>query len=380
MDQSHTSRIRSPLDAVAAVRLLSVYWPRVVPRARAELRRWYAHAQRIPDPWLRGLATATLDDESLNAEAAAVFAVLVPRRHRRAVVALTVAFQVMYDYLDSLGEEPAGDMLVAGLRAHEALTAVFSKSDTAAYYSGYGVRLEDGDYLRALIEACRDALDSLPARAEISDIGLQAAARCRAAQSLTHSARQRGLNGLRAWVSSQVAGNDYRWWEVASAGISSLAVHALFAAAADSRTTRSAAAAVDAAYFPSVCAVSTLLDSLVDVTSDREAESHSYVSFYTSDTEAAARLGAVTRRAAADARALPRGRYHLAILAGVAAFYLTAPQARFAPLGAAPQVLGALRPGVTPVYATLRVRRVMKELASRLPPRAGLVRAWGHNR
>ena len=116
---------------------------------------------------------------------------------------------------------------------------------------------------------------------------------------------------------------------------------------------------------PGVCALSTLLDSLVDVAADADGMSHSYVSYYATDAEMADRIVDVTRRATRDARALPQGRYHLAILSGVAAFYLSTQEARAAPLCAARRVLDELRPSVTPVYVTLRTRRWLKRSVRR---------------
>jgi hypothetical protein len=60
----------------ALLQTLSVYWGSIWPVARAEIERWRRRSTRIPDPELRSNAIATIAEEHLNAESAAVFAVL----------------------------------------------------------------------------------------------------------------------------------------------------------------------------------------------------------------------------------------------------------------------------------------------------------------
>ena len=95
-----------PPEIIALVTAGVVYWLTIYPRARLEIRRWRRRAQRIPDLTLRAQALYKLTFERLNPEAAAFFAVLAPWRHRRALVRLMVDFQIAYDYLDAINEEP----------------------------------------------------------------------------------------------------------------------------------------------------------------------------------------------------------------------------------------------------------------------------------
>ncbi|MGE5527098.1 MAG: DUF2600 family protein, partial [Methanosarcina sp.] len=140
---------------------------------------------------------------------------------------------------------------------------------------------------------------------------------------------------------------------------SSVAAHALIAAAADPRTDVGAAAAIDAAYCPSIGALTVLLDDLVDRDADLAAGEHNYLGYYRDTEEAAERIAAIGREATTAVRALPRRRRHAAILAGVAAFYLSAPAAQSA--YAAPirqRLLEALGPGTKPLAAFMRLRRL----------------------
>src|SRR5215218_1030654 len=99
---------------VALVRANARFWPTVFPAVRRELRRWDRRAHTIPDPALRSQALAKLRNERFNAEVAATLATLVAPVRRREVTEAIVALEVMYDYLDGLGEQSVHDPLADG--------------------------------------------------------------------------------------------------------------------------------------------------------------------------------------------------------------------------------------------------------------------------
>jgi tetraprenyl-beta-curcumene synthase len=300
----------------------------VVPRVRAEQRRWADEATAIPDPALREAALAALRDKGANPEATGVFALLVPRRGRAGALRAMTALQTAIDYLDVLGERPLEDPLAAGLALHEALPeALDPGGERSRWYSRFPQR-EDGGYLAALVDACRAAVAALPG----GDAGLpaarRAARRCGEGQSHTHAAGEDDGARLRAWAEGLAPAEPpqesrpYRWWELAAGASSSVAAHALIAAAADGGTDAAEAEAIDATYFPPVGALTVLLDDLVDREEDLATGEHNYLAYYAGPAEAAERLALLAGRAREATAKLRRRRRHAAILAGVAAFYL----------------------------------------------------------
>src|SRR5580704_6458437 len=113
-------------EIIGSVTAGVVYWLTIYPRARLEIRRWRRRAQGIPDLTLRAQALYKLTHERLNPEAAAFFAVLAPRRYRRLLVRLMVDFQIAYDYLDGINEQPTTAALRNGLQLHRALSDAVS--------------------------------------------------------------------------------------------------------------------------------------------------------------------------------------------------------------------------------------------------------------
>jgi tetraprenyl-beta-curcumene synthase len=345
------------VEIIAFVTAGVVYWLTIYPRARLEIRRWAARAGQIPDPTLRAQALFKLRYERLNPEAAAFFAVLAPRRHRATLVRLMVCFQIAYDYLDAINEDPDTAVLRNGLQLHKALIdAVRSRPSGCDYYR-YHPQREDGGYLADLVRACQDALRVLPSTAAIESLLIRAAERCGEAQSRNHAMLVEGDGQLIDWASSQCETGEYLWWELAAAGISCLALHALFAAAACA-TTLEEAGHIDMAYFPSVCAISALLDSLVDRSDDSAGTNHSFVAHYESSTVAARRFAAITSEARTLSSMLTDRHRHGVILAGIASFYLSAPGASSElALPVATRTLDCLGRSSAPILAVMRLRR-----------------------
>lgn len=366
------ARATTAQDAVTTIALLAQYYALIVPRARRELRRWELRARCIPDPHLRTQAVATLREEMANAEAATVFATTAPRSYWPVLVQLLVAFQVMYDYLDTVGEEPVEDPLGNGLQLHQALIAALDPAEPLADWYRLHLCRDDGGYLDELVMTCRTCLALLPAAAAVRPIAKRAATRCGQGQSYTHAAAQDPACDLAAWSRRQDRATDYLWWEVAAGAISSVGVEALLAAAADPRTTHLDGVRIDDAYFPSMCALSTLLDSLVDFERDLATGNHNAYGLYPSRAQATERLATIAGYAATGVRDLRHSRRHAAILAGIAGYYLSAegaesPDAR----AAATAIIDRLGPMVPMVLMTMRLRRQRRSDADDEPPGAG---------
>jgi tetraprenyl-beta-curcumene synthase len=347
-------------DAGVLLSTLGRYWVTIFPTARREIHYWRVRAETIPDPTLRSFARRTLAHEGMNAEGAALFATLAPRALRASVVRLVVCFQVMYDYLDVLTEQPVPDSLSASRRVHRALTTALGQpSPSHGYYTDH-VHGDDGGYLDGLIEACRKRLADLPSTAVVAPFALEAARRSADGQSYSHAAVFATNERLMRWATNATPpGLDLQWWETAAASESSLAIHALLASAADPALTPSAAERISAAYWPWITGLNALLDDFVDRAEDAAEGTHSYVANYASDADAAHRVATIAGQATQMVRTLPRSRQHAVILAAMTSFYLSAPQAASPDVRAvAVGVRAELDTDVRVLLAMLRARRL----------------------
>jgi hypothetical protein len=348
---------------VALVLANARYWSTVAPLVRAQLDHWATRAVAIPDGNLREVALANLREEGFNAQATATLATLAPREHRRAAVEAIVGFQVLYDYLDSLVEQPLTDPLEDGHRLYGAfLDAIVLDSEPRGDYYARAHGSDDGGYLEEMVGVVRGALRRLPSQAAIAAVSARAAERCAQAQVRAHAAQLLGNAQLERWAKSNALDSGRQWREfLAGAVTSGLALHALIAIAADPHTSQARALTIDELYL-SVCALSTLLDGLIDYEQDmHDMGRPGYVRYY-EDRESLARgLKGVIGHATAAARDVHDEAYHLMTLVGVAAYYVSAPTAssEFA-RPVTEQVRRELKPLITPTLAVMRAWRSVK--------------------
>jgi tetraprenyl-beta-curcumene synthase len=294
------------------------YWIAVFPSARCEIRRWRRRATTIADPALRTLALETLETKWANLEGAAAFAVFVPSAERLTVTRATLAWQAIYDFADTLVEQPCRDRAANARDLHSSLLVAVTPGAPHANYYAHHVHRDDCGYMTALVDASRLALLALPLYRTVCDL-VQLNAH-RIVKYQTHIAQPRKFA---AWASAVTPPDtNLRWWEAGAACGSSMGIFALIAAAANPTLNRRDAADIEHAYFPWIGSLHTLLDSLVDRSEDLLTGQHSLVQHYGSPEATAERMRAVALEAARHARALPDGTNHALILAGMSSLYL----------------------------------------------------------
>jgi tetraprenyl-beta-curcumene synthase len=310
---------------VALPRALSTYFLAVVPAVRRELGRWRIQAEAIPDSVPRRHALTALAEKDSNSEAVALFAILAPRARRRAAIRSIVALQVAIDYLDTVDELGLGG---------------------------------DPGYLERLFDAHRTGAAALPSYDTVLPLLDRAVSRCGEGQRHTHLAEHGERDVLESWARARVDPAAYRWWEVAAGASSSVAAHALIAAAADPRTSRAEAELIDAAYFPSIGALTVLLDDLIDRDEDEVSGAHNYMAYYPDAVEAADRLELIAQLARSGIAPLRHRRRHEAILAGVLGFYLGSAEAESAFAGPVRErLLSSGGPAARAIATIMRHRR-----------------------
>jgi tetraprenyl-beta-curcumene synthase len=343
------------------------YWTTVAPEVRAQLARWRTRAIEIEDPALRTLALHTLQEEGFAAEVAATLATLTPRRHRTATIRGIVALEVMYDYLDGLTEQPTPDPLANGRQLFKAFTDALDPSAgfDEDYYRHHPSG-SDGGYLQELAVTVSETLACLPKAAALVPTMMDAAARCAEAEVLTHAASLSNTSLAERWARETTNGSGLDWREyLAGAASSVLAVHALIALAGDERTTAAHAAPIDEVYL-ALGVLSTMLDSVVDYEQDAAGGTLAYINHYDDRSLLGQRLVDVAQQAATRARDAPASAHHLMTMAGVTAYYTSAPSAtseQASPVTS--RIQRELRPLITPTLAVMRAWRLAKRLRAR---------------
>ena len=140
-------------------------------------------------------------------------------------------------------------------------------------------------------------------------------------------------------------------------------VHALIASAADPDASRQDVEAIETAYFPWICALHTLLDSLVDVAEDELAGQRNLLSYHASREQAAFAMKFLAQRTTDAVGSLPDELHHRVILAAMIGHYLSSPGARTRCARAIADDVGtAVGPLLAPVLVLFKARRAVARL------------------
>jgi tetraprenyl-beta-curcumene synthase len=299
-----------------------------LPAVTREVRRWRARAEAIPAPTIRADALSSLARKRGHTDGAALFCIL-PRSRDPNLLPLLVAYEIMWDFLDTVNERGAAAGQANGRRLHEALIVALDPDAQPSDYYRYHPWCEDGGYLAGLVVFCQDACRRLPSYAAVRSL-LEQETRRAQVLAINHdpdpAVRDRAL---RAWACEERRVEDgVSWFELTGAASASMTVHALLALAAKPRLANSEIESAHRAYFPWISAATTMLDSYVDQAEDNANGDHSYVAHYPGDGTAVERIERLVRRSMVEANRLPDPERHVLIVACMIAMYLSKDSAR----------------------------------------------------
>ncbi len=327
------------------------------PAAQHEIRRLRRCASDIPDPVLRSLALDAQRRKWASLEGAAAFATFTPRRQRARVTRLLVGLQAVFDYADTLMEQPNERPAENARKLHRACVEALQPGLPHHDYYEHHVRREDGGYLAGLTNACRASIRQLPSYAGVAQIVVGHAQRVVFYQSDINLAVAADYDDLARWANKQVASGELKWWELGAACGSSLAIFAQLAAATDPALTSSEVNAIDSLYWPWAEALHILLDSLIDRAEDRATGQPNLLDHYSSQDEMTERLALLANETVERAHEVAP--HHRLILAGMVALYLSDEQAWTAfARPATERILEATGAVAKPALYVFRARRL----------------------
>lgn len=347
---------RAQLRALVACATRELAWG--LRAAARELGRWRALAESIPDAPLREDALHSLTHKRGHADGAALVTSL-PGRRSAALLRAAIAYEMILDYLDDVSERHP--TRANGQQLHQALVdAVDPAAPIADYYRFHPWR-DDGGYLVALVNACRDGCRALPSYERVHPI-VRREARRALVLGLNHepdSARRDA--GLRAWAAQEFPEErELSWFELSGAASSSLLVHVLLALAAEPTLTDAQVAAAYGAHWPWIALTTTMLDSYVDQADDEAGANHSYVAHYPDAASAVERMRESLATSMQRALALPDGHHHAVVVGCMIALFLSKRSARTRELRPTTRTL--VRSGGSLVRLLLPILRIWRLL------------------
>jgi tetraprenyl-beta-curcumene synthase len=299
-----------------------------LPAVAREVGAWRARALEIPDPAIRQDALSALARKRGHTDGASLFWI-IPRSRNRGLLRLLVTYELLWDFLDNLNEHGASAGQANGRQLHLALIdSLDPRRPICDYYRHHPWR-DDGGYLRALVEACREHCTGLPSYERVRPLLVAGAVRAQVLGINHDLDPARRDTTLRAWAAEEnVEGIDVEWFELSGAASASLSIHALLAVGAEPECAEVDIEQIHGAYFPWISAATTMLDSYVDQSEDIANGDHSYIAHYRNSRFAARRIRQLIHRSLSEANVLPNGEQHTLIVAGMIAMYLSKDSAR----------------------------------------------------
>jgi tetraprenyl-beta-curcumene synthase len=193
----------------------------------------------------------------------------------------------------------------------------------ADYYRHHPWR-DDGGYLKALVESCRNRCSEMPSYERVREM-VVAEARLAQVQAFNHLPdRWERDAALRRWARAEFPDEQrIEWYEITAAASASLVIHPLLALAGKADLTDREVAMTRNTYWPWVSLATTMLDNFVDQAEDRAEGNHNYFTHYEDSQCGLDRLCRFIRRITGEAMQLPHGRRHAVVICSMIAMYLS---------------------------------------------------------
>jgi len=309
------------------IKLVSDFVTRVFPKVSRQLKRYIYISSNAGDDILGLQASSSIKHKKFHAQGGSIYA-LYPGVNLSDAVRFIVSLQTMSDYLDNLcdrtdvGSESAFRQLHASML--DAVDPVRYPSD---YYLHFPYK-DDNNYLRQLVEECRHQVEKPPSFGLVFETVNKYINMYSSLQSLKHLSHETREQRLVNWSKEYLTKyNELSWWEFAAATGSTLGMFVLYAAAFDPNLTAEDIERIDSAYFPWICGLHILLDYYIDSQEDMSTGDLNFTYYYKNLKNCEERLSFFIDKALDCCTTLRYPEFHITVVKGLLAMYLSDPKA-----------------------------------------------------
>lgn len=206
----------------------------------------------------------------------------------------------------------------------EALDPLVPLSD---YYLYYPYKADNG-YLEALVKECRDEVAKLPSYCLVKDRMSELAGLYSSLQTYKHLNKDIREDKLISWSAAYLKDYpDIDCWEFSAATGSTLGLFILFAAAHHPKLTVNQVDLIQSAYFPWISGLHILLDYYIDADEDINSGDLNFTRYYSNLEHCKQRLSFFINRSIESCLKLDYPDFHLTVVRGLLAMYLSDPKA-----------------------------------------------------
>lgn len=309
------------------LKLITKFIRDVWPEVDCRLNEYRNLLQSAEDTVLVEQALSSMKNKRFHAIGGSVYS-LYPDVDLLSAVKFIVSLQTISDYLDNLCDRAGIFDELSFRQLHLAmLDAVDPSLDISDYYLYYPYKSDNG-YLRALVKECRNEVMKLPAYDVVKGRIKRLAELYSSLQTYKHLSLDIREDKLNSWTDNYKSDYpDINSWEFSAATGSTLGMFVLFAAAHNPNLTEEEASLIDSAYFPWISALHILLDYYIDSDEDKKAEDLNFTHYYNGLEQCGQRLSYFIEHSINSCLMLRHPSFHLTVIRGILAMYLTDPKA-----------------------------------------------------
>jgi tetraprenyl-beta-curcumene synthase len=295
---------------------------KVQPVTRACLRQWKERAQKIPDPELRRQATASIEAKTFHCEGGSLYGLLAGRSYKDAIHFI-VAYQTISDYLDNLCDRSTSQDPEDFRALHESMLQTLTPEAPLTAYYRFRREQDDGGYLAALVQTCRDVLGRLSNYPLGAAVVRELASVYIDLQVHKHVRKDERVPRLQAWFAEHEKNlPPMAWYEFAACAGSTLGIFCIVSQLFNQETSAARVGKIKNAYFPWVQGLHILLDYLIDQEEDLNGMDLNFCSYYENNEQLCCRLCHFYNQAQASVANLPDAKFHHLITRGLLGIYL----------------------------------------------------------
>jgi tetraprenyl-beta-curcumene synthase len=295
---------------------------KVRPATHACLRLWKDRAQKIPDPELRKQALASIETKTFHCEGGALYGLLAGRHYSEAIKFI-VAYQTISDYLDNLCDRSTSQDPQDFSALHEAMIQALTPDGQTSFYYRFRKEQDDGGYLAALVQTCREVLVHLINYPHAQKAVRELALLYIDLQVHKHVQKEERLPRLKSWFSQyEKSLPPMSWYEFAASSGSTLGIFCIISTMFNSAATEELVDRIKQAYFPWVQGLHILLDYLIDQEEDRRGSDLNFCAYYENKDQMSQRIGQFYHQAQISVATLPDAQFHQLINRGLLSLYL----------------------------------------------------------
>lgn len=307
--------------------LVKKFVQEVFPLVDLELENWVKELGDCNCKELKEQALASIETKRFHALGGSIYA-LYPGVDTKVFVKFVVALQTISDYLDNLCDRAGVYDEQAFRQLHRAMTAALDPEvDPEQDFYKYYPYKDDGGYLASLVGTCQKVIDShFPSYEKVKEPILHLAKLYIDLQSLKHLSRDIREEKLLNWA-DKYSQTQLSPWEFAAATGSTLGMFMLGVGASQKDLTDEQVEKIMEAYFPWITGLHILLDYFIDQEEDRIGGDLNFVFYYSDASQCQNRLSHFLGEAIKQTKALPQPLFHLTVVEGLLAMYLSDPKA-----------------------------------------------------